>query len=70
MTRATPRYNTSAYAKHIHLVSQVVCIFNKDFLDFEEVCESEKTIRDLGLKLRLSYKPNVFTELDIFSQNP
>lgn len=70
MTGATPRYNHTTHAKENYLVSHVVCIFNKNFLDFEEVCESEKTIRDLGLKLQLAYKPNVFTELDIFSKNP
>lgn len=50
--------------------SHVVCIYNDNFLDEEEVYESERTIRSLGIKCSLHYKPDVFTYLGVYGMNP
>ena len=65
-----PRYDTTQYLKDRYNSQHVVCIFNKNFLDFENLCELEKSIRDSGLKLPLNYKPDIFTYLDVYSNNP
>ena len=67
---STPLYDVSWHAKNRYTFSHVVCIYTENFLDFNEVCESEKSIRNLGLKLSLHYKPDVFTYLGIYSKNP
>ncbi|XP_061163638.1 UPF0696 protein C11orf68 homolog [Saccostrea echinata] len=48
----------------------VVCIYNDDFLDKDQVYESERTIRSLGIKCQLHYKPDVFTLLGVYRKNP
>lgn len=55
--------NTSHPNRH------VVCIFNKNFLNMDEVMESERTIRSLGIKCKLLYKPDVFTYLNVYAGN-
>lgn len=65
-----PRYDTTQYFKDRYNSQHVVCIYNDNFLDFEKLCEVEKSIRDSGVKLILSYKPDVFTYLDVYSNNP
>lgn len=50
--------------------SHVVCIYNDNFLDEEEVYESERTIRSLGIKCSLHYKPDMFTYLGVYGMNP
>ncbi|XP_062606575.1 UPF0696 protein C11orf68 homolog [Saccostrea cucullata] len=47
----------------------VICLYNKNFLDQEEVFESEKTIRSLGVKSRLIYKPDIYTHLGLYQNN-
>jgi hypothetical protein len=48
----------------------VVCIYNDNFLDKDQVYESERTIRSLGIKCPLHYKPDVFTCLGVYRNNP
>lgn len=48
----------------------VVCIYNDNFLDKDQVFESERTIRSLGIKCQLQYKPDVFTYLGVYRKNP
>ena len=51
--------------------SHTVCIYNEDFTNKEQVMDSERAIRSMGIKCRLQYKPDVFTELKIYdSSNP
>lgn len=47
----------------------VVCIYNENFLNMDEVTESERTIRSLGIKCKLCYKPDVFTYLEVYAGN-
>lgn len=50
--------------------NHVCCIYNKNFLDKEEVFMSEQGLRAIGLKCKLVYKPDVYTHLNIYRQNP
>ncbi|XP_053407560.1 UPF0696 protein C11orf68 homolog isoform X2 [Mercenaria mercenaria] len=50
-------------------VNHVICIYNSDFTDKNEVLESEEAIRNMGLKGRLQYKPDIYTHLFIYAKN-
>ena len=51
--------------------SHVVCVYNEDFTNTEQVMDSERAIRKMGIKCKLQYKPDVYTELKIYgSSNP
>jgi len=50
--------------------NHVCCIYNKNFLDKEEVFKLEEGLRGLGLKGKLVYKPDVYTYLEIYRNNP
>lgn len=47
----------------------VICIYNTDFTDTGEVLEAEKAIRQMGIKGRLQYKPDIYTDLFIYAGN-
>lgn len=49
--------------------SHVICIYNEDFTNIEEVLEAEKAIRNVGIKGKLTYKPDVYTHLGIYKGN-
>ncbi|XP_045170817.2 UPF0696 protein C11orf68 homolog isoform X1 [Mercenaria mercenaria] len=49
--------------------SHVICIYNNDFTNNDEVLDAEKAIRNMGLKGRLMYKPDVYTYLGIYAKN-
>lgn len=48
----------------------VVCIYNNNYLDQNQVLECENGIRKIGIKCQLLYKPDIFTHLDIYAGNP
>ena len=54
------------YCKIYH----VICMYNKIFLDRDQMLESERTIRSLGIKGTLKYKPDVYTYLGVYRRNP
>ncbi|XP_069172675.1 UPF0696 protein C11orf68 homolog [Procambarus clarkii] len=47
----------------------VICIYNKDFTNEEQVCSLEKGLRSIGIKSQLSYKPDVYTHIGIYRKN-
>ena len=47
----------------------VVCVYNKNYLDYEQVLNSENGLRKIGIKCPLYYKPDVFTCLGIYRNN-
>ncbi|KAG7156456.1 UPF0696 protein C11orf68 homolog [Homarus americanus] len=49
--------------------THVLCIYNKDFTDEEEVCHLEHAIRKIGLKCQLVYKPDAYTYMGIYRKN-
>ncbi|XP_052766475.1 UPF0696 protein C11orf68 homolog [Mya arenaria] len=50
--------------------THVVCIYNIDFTDYEQVMSSEQAIRKMGIKGRLFYKPDLFTHCGVYAKNP
>ena len=50
--------------------SHVVCIYNSDWTNTEQVLQAEKAIRGIGLRCKLLYKPDVYTHLGIYKKNP
>lgn len=47
----------------------VICIYNNDFSDKEQVLSAENAIRNMGIKSKMSYKPDVYTCLNIYRRN-
>ena len=48
----------------------LVCIYNEDYQDKDQVMESERMIRQLGILCCMTYKPDIFTHLGIYKGNP
>lgn len=47
----------------------VICIYNNDFSDQEQVLGAEQAIRQMGIKSKMMYKPDVYTMLNIYHGN-
>ncbi|RVE60195.1 hypothetical protein OJAV_G00178520 [Oryzias javanicus] len=47
----------------------VICVYNKNFTDEEDVMRLDSIIRSTGIKCPLSYKPDVYTYLGIYRKN-
>lgn len=55
--------NPTSFQKH------VICVYNQDFTDEEQVMGLDGAIRATGVKCPLSYKPDVYTYLGIYRDN-
>lgn len=60
--KVSPR-DPSSDAKH------VICVYNQNFADEQQVMELDAAIRAVGVKCPLSYKPDVYTYLGIYRNN-
>ncbi|XP_038046494.1 UPF0696 protein C11orf68 homolog [Patiria miniata] len=49
--------------------SHVICIYSEDFTDKSGVMKLETRLRQLGIRCRLTYKPDAFTHLRIYRDN-
>ena len=49
--------------------SHLICVYNEDFTDREEVMACERGLRSLDLPYNMHYKPDIFTDLNIYSSN-
>ncbi|XP_069116588.1 UPF0696 protein C11orf68 homolog isoform X2 [Argopecten irradians] len=49
--------------------SHVICIYNDNFLDMDEVRALESGIRAIGIRGKLSYKPDIFTYCGVYRNN-
>ena len=47
----------------------VVCVYTKNYLDKQDVMMVRKILKKIGVKSRLSYKPDIYTLLGIYSDN-
>uniref|UniRef100_A0A3P9I1P0 Chromosome 11 open reading frame 68 n=1 Tax=Oryzias latipes TaxID=8090 RepID=A0A3P9I1P0_ORYLA len=47
----------------------VICVYNRDFTDEEDVMRLDSVIRSTGIKCPLFYKPDVYTYLGIYRRN-
>ncbi|XP_072526316.1 UPF0696 protein C11orf68 homolog [Salminus brasiliensis] len=60
--KVSPR-DPSSDTKH------VICVYNNNFADEEQVMQLDAAIRAAGVKCPLSYKPDVYTYLGIYRNN-
>ncbi|KAL4238687.1 hypothetical protein ACF0H5_003394 [Mactra antiquata] len=49
--------------------SHVICIYNEDFTNMDQVLEAEQAIRNMGIKAKMIYKPDCYTYLNIYRKN-
>ncbi|KAF7686860.1 hypothetical protein HF521_015253 [Silurus meridionalis] len=47
----------------------VICVYNENFTDEEQVMQLDAAIRTAGVKCPLTYKPDVYTYLGIYRKN-
>ncbi|XP_026876769.1 UPF0696 protein C11orf68 homolog [Electrophorus electricus] len=50
-------------------VKHVICVYNHNFADEEQVMQLDAAIRAVGVKCPLTYKPDVYTYLGIYRNN-
>lgn len=62
VAKVSPR-EPSSDGKH------VICVYNENFADEEQVMQLDAAIRATGVKCPLSYKPDVYTYLGIYRNN-
>ena len=48
----------------------VICVYTEDFTNKEQVRAVEKGLRKVGVTSVMRYKPDVYTTLGIYSDNP
>ncbi|KAM6949415.1 UPF0696 protein C11orf68 homolog [Aplochiton taeniatus] len=56
-------YDPSSESRH------VICVYNQNFTDENQVMKLEAEIRATGVKCQLAYKPDVYTYLGIYRNN-
>lgn len=47
----------------------VVCVYTKNYLDKQDVMRAREILKEIGVESRLSYKPDIYTLLGIYSDN-
>ncbi|KAG5729344.1 UPF0696 like protein [Termitomyces sp. T112] len=48
----------------------VICVFTNDYRDFRDVKRVRESLRRLGIKDRIGYKPDAYTHCRVYSNNP
>ncbi|XP_002740403.1 UPF0696 protein C11orf68 homolog, partial [Saccoglossus kowalevskii] len=59
----------SAYDPTIYNYRHVICVYNADFTDKQQVYDLENKIRAVGIKCQMSYKPDAYSYLGIYRRN-
>lgn len=47
----------------------VVCVYTENYLDKQDVMRVRRILKEIGVEARLSYKPDIYTLLGIYSDN-
>ena len=47
----------------------VICVYNEDFTDEEELMEVEASLRQAKVRSVLQYKPQIFSVLGVYRNN-
>ena len=47
----------------------VICVYNEDFTDEEELLEVETSLRQVKIRSVLQYKPQIFSVLGVYRNN-
>lgn len=50
--------------------THVICVYTEDFTNEEQVRVVEKGLRKIGITAEMRYKPDVYTTLGIYRNNP
>ncbi|KAJ7357822.1 hypothetical protein OS493_022632 [Desmophyllum pertusum] len=50
--------------------THVICVYTEDFTDEEEVRAVEKGLKEVGVTAQMLYKPDIYTTLGIYRNNP
>ena len=64
------KINATEKTEYCGSKENIICMYNKNFLDRDQMIESERTIRSLGIKGTLKYKPDIYTYLGVYRRNP
>ncbi|KDR73177.1 hypothetical protein GALMADRAFT_50987, partial [Galerina marginata CBS 339.88] len=48
----------------------VICVYVDDYTDKEEVTALRKALRSVGVKWKIGFKPDAYTHLNIYKDNP
>lgn len=59
----------NVFASDDSKLEYVICVYTEDFTNKEEVWAVERSLRKLGVKFTLRYKPNIYTTLGIYAGN-
>ena len=46
-----------------------ISMHNADYTDMDQVMAAERSIREIGIKCKMQYKPDAFTYLNIYAGN-
>lgn len=57
------KVSTAASSKNSH----VICVYTKNYFDEKDVMSVRETLRSIGIENELSYKPDIYTVLGIYS---
>ena len=47
----------------------VICVYTENYLDERDVIKTREVLRQIGIENRLTYKPDIYTLLGIYSDN-
>ena len=50
--------------------THVICVYTEDFTDEEQVRAVEKGLKEVGVTAQMRYKPDIYTTLGIYRNNP
>ena len=50
--------------------NHVICVYTKDFTNRKQCLKVERKLRELGISENLRYKPDLYTHLGIYRNNP
>ena len=67
--KVSPR-SVDAGGKPLDEDTHVICVYVDDYTDEEEVMKLRQDLRDVGIGWTLSFKPDSYTHLGIYSGNP
>ncbi|ELU16100.1 hypothetical protein CAPTEDRAFT_224745 [Capitella teleta] len=66
MSKVSTKSSATGSSGQLH----IICVYTQDFTEAEDVCRVERELRNLGVKGKLVYKPDIFNELGIYFKNP
>merc|ERR1719209_217298 len=69
MVKVSPRQDVHGVSKEQSKGEHVICVYNTDYKDTEQVMRVENLMRSAGVATNLTYKPDIFSALGIYRNN-